>query len=284
MSVLKSIVQAVRDLPPLSASCLELMRMFDDPSASLTDMARVVERDPQLTANVLRVVNSPAFGFGHSFNAIDRAVTFMGEQRIMSLAIGMCFNDFYAEALPGYGGAAGELWSHCLFTAVAARELAPLSVAGVAPGLAYTGGMLHDIGKLVLSMLMVKKGGISLPAFEEGDVKSALELEKLIMDGDHCEVGRALAKEWRLPEALGAAIGFHHAPAGAPTQWRALAYCVHVGNLMAMQQGAGTGLDYMRYPVDADFEAFIPLDGERYDALHTAAAREYVQMTKAMAG
>jgi len=87
------------------------------------------------------------------------------------------------------------------------------------------------------------------------------------MGTDHCEVGCQLARHWKMPESLITGIEFHHNPAGAPEEFRAMAYVIHLADTLAMMQGVGTGVDDMQYKFDVDYEKYLKLDANALEGL-----------------
>jgi putative nucleotidyltransferase with HDIG domain len=140
---------------------------------------------------------------------------------------------------PGYGIGMGELWEHSVATAVAARVIA--RKLNGEDNLAFTAGLLHDIGKLVLGMFLE---GSQQSVFEKTGPSglSFLETEKLILGVDHAEIGGRLLTRWNFPDNLISAILHHHDPAQA-TPHQQLACYIHLGDLIAHCLGQAQGYE-----------------------------------------
>ena len=148
----EEIVDHVRSIPPLSQSAMRIMKIMRQAEYSLVDISHVVEFDAALTANVLKVVNAPSFGLGNPVNSVTRAVTFLGDKTVAGIALASCSPYVYDRPLNGYEAERGELWGHSLFAAIAAREISFAAKKPLSAETAYTGALVHDIGKAVLTI------------------------------------------------------------------------------------------------------------------------------------
>ena len=147
----KAILRSVSSMRPLSASATRLMTIVSDPDHSIAEIVAVVRNDAVLTGNVLRLVNSAAFGLTVRIETVERAVSYVGGNMVAGIAMGLCVPHVFHDPLEGYNSERGALWRHSLRTAIAAREIARAARQGASPPIAYTAGILHDIGKGVIS-------------------------------------------------------------------------------------------------------------------------------------
>src|SRR5262249_54904899 len=129
----------------------------------------------------------------------------------------------------GYGLGPGDLWEHSVATGVGARALAERS--GFHENVAFTAGLLHDIGKLVLSGSFVGAYAQILKETSENG-RSLLETERLLLGLDHAEAGGRILQEWNFPETLIGAVWHHHVPTENGRHQK-LASCVHIADLIA---------------------------------------------------
>ncbi len=272
----KNLVRRIRRLPPLSDTAHRLLALMRQDDYDMGEIVAVVVHDAALTANVLKVVNSPLFGVGHEVSSVERAVNLLGERMVVGIAIGSCSAQIYNHDLAGYESEPGMLWRHCLFVAIASRGAARYARS---PGLrmddVFTAGILHDIGKAVLSASMegVAKRLIALVDTKlEKDYSAA---ERRLLATDHGEAGMVLGMHWRLPDNLLAAIRRHHEPAQAEASHRQLAYAVHLGDAIAQLHGVSTGVDALQYDIDPEYERYFDLNEERLHAIFLASSLEY---------
>ncbi|TVM14546.1 HDOD domain-containing protein [Oceanidesulfovibrio indonesiensis] len=272
---LKDIVRAIKRLSPLSPSATRLLALLQSPDSDFEQVARIVEYDGALTANVLKVVNAPAFGLGHHVTSVSRAVSFLGEKMIAGIAIASCAPEVYNSELEGYAAQRGQLWQHSLLTAIASREIAGHSTRELRPEEAFTGGILHDIGKSVLSQYLAGETLTLMKAMESRAVQDFVEAERLALETDHSEAGMVLGLHWNLPEELLAVVRHHHDPGKAPEEHRALVYCVHLGDAMAQMHGVGTGADTLQYELAPETGDYFNIDEDTFQSIFMDVRLEF---------
>lgn len=280
MAVPSHILRAVRAVRPLSESATHLLQVVATDDYPIEDLLRVVEVDTALTAAVLRTVNSAAYGFDSRIDSVRRAVSYLGSRMVVGIAMRLCASELYGRELDGYAAQRGDLWRHCLRSAVGAGIIARKAGRGMDPGTAYTGGILHDLGKAVLAAALATSEAAAAYSFHDtlaGDVPEFLDVEQRLSGTDHCEVGAALARTWHLPAPLTAALEMHHHPGRAPEQYRALVYAVHLGDVLAMMAGVGTGADTLNYRLDPEYGKYVDLTPSSLQGLIIEIDDEYRQ-------
>ncbi|MBD1401588.1 HDOD domain-containing protein [Pelovirga terrestris] len=252
--------KTVSSVPMISASASRLLQITSQPDHEVMDVVNLVKTDANLTARVLKVVNSAAYGLVNQISSVDRAVSYLGQQVIVSIAIESCAGELFAKELSGYEAVGGDLWKHDLRAAIAAREVVIQSGADLSPDLAFTAGLLHDIGKALISDYLRGSAPEAVALINSHDSLDYLAAEEHLVGVDHTIAGEALAKAWQLPPELTAVIRHHHQPSQAEEAWRPLVYAVHLGDSIAMMGGFGTGSDSMRYKLDPHYADFIQIN------------------------
>ncbi len=253
------IVRDISQIKPLSPSAASLLDIASKEEHDLMDLVQIVKHDASLTAQVLKVVNSAAYGFDKEITAIDRAISFTGEDALVSLAMSEAAAMIYESDLAGYSGQKGDLWDHNLLTALGAKKVAEHAKSPLNGDVAFTCGLLHDFGKAIISGFLENTADKVIKALDSGKVADYATAEEKILGMDHCRAGFELAKHWQLPEPLPSVIRYHHEPHAAPEEYRALVYAVHLGDMLAMMSGKGTGADAMRYVLDNRYSDYIDL-------------------------
>jgi putative nucleotidyltransferase with HDIG domain len=229
-----------KDLPPVSPAALKLVSLLDQPTISNEDVVTVLKHDSVLTAKLLRACNSPVFGFEEPIASVDQAVLLMGHQQILQVVLSLTFGSAMSVAMPGYAVNAEELWRHALTTATAAEIIVSRGVnVDAEPAVAFTAGLLHDIGKLVLAQLLTEESQAAIRALVEQKQFSRAEAEKEILGADHCEAGACLLQSWRVPEEIVEAVANHHQPPLKPRP--RLSAVTHVANCIAHLAGSAPG-------------------------------------------
>lgn len=280
MSIPNEILRAVKEIRPLSQSAVKLLQLSGNPNHTADEVIRIVMLDSVLTAHILRVANSAAFSFPVEIASIQRAIPLLGEKMITGIALGISASHIYQTDLKGYDGAKGSLWWHSLRTAISSRELAPFCREELSSDLAYTAGLLHDIGKSIISFYLEQRHSELLQRLEAPESRNYLACERELLGTDHAEVGEALAARWKLPSALKAVIAKHHDPAHAPAEFMALTYTVHLGDLLSMMGGTGTGTDSLRYELDGRYKDYVKISIKDVERIALQCEDEYDKARK----
>lgn len=276
----EEIIAAIKEVPLLSPSASQLLQLSASSDHDISEVVDVVKCDAALTARVLKIVNSVAYGLVHEVTTIERAVGYLGERMVAGIALGDSASALFHKELAGYDGPKSELWNHDLRTAIASREIAKQSKQHLSPDLAFTAGILHAVGKAVLSDFLKHTAKDVLVGIDDHEVTDYLAGERELLGIDHTEAGYELAKNWELPESLQCAIRYHHRPAEAPAEYQHLVYSVHLGCIVAMMCGSQAS-DSLQYHLDQNYINFIDLTSEQlalvmlevnetFDTMHNA--------------
>ncbi len=207
---LESLIQQAQDLAPLPASAARLASLVSQPDVPLKAVVDVVALDPALTARLLRVSNSAAGGVRMPVKSARDAVVRLGNATVLALAVAGAVRRQLALKVPEFGLSEDQLWRHSVGTALAVERIA--AARGVQPPPeAFTAGLLHDLGKLVIARF-VPKEDLGRIAHEHEAGRSYFEAERAVLATDHAELGARLATKWGLPESIAHAIRYHHTP------------------------------------------------------------------------
>jgi putative nucleotidyltransferase with HDIG domain len=183
------------------------------PSASSLPNTTGIRCDNVLTAKVLRACNSAEAGLKHPVASLDQAVLLLGDSAIFRMVSVLGFGANMLRPLPGYAVEANGLWSHSLIVGLGSEYVGESGICGnFQPSLAFTAGLLHDIGKLLLTQVLTPKNRTDLRAKMAVGSLSRVEAERAVLGVDHAEVGACLLKKWLLPEVLVEAVAHHHCP------------------------------------------------------------------------
>ncbi|GBE29757.1 HDOD domain protein [bacterium BMS3Bbin04] len=278
MSVSDLIKQEIASLPMLSEVARKLLMLTADEDHSLAEVADIIEKDVYLSTNVLKLANSAGFARGHQIETVNRAVMHIGESNVMSLVIGMSTGELLHDPLAGYAQQQGSLWAFCLQEAIAAREVAKRCKIPLQPDLAYTAGMLFNIGMVVMSDHLAKESEQILKAMNDPDHGSFIEAERKITGTDRDEVGTRIAERWRLPKSIQTAIRFGHSPSEAPEELAPLVYSVHIGDILARTIGYGGGVDALSYSLDDQYHRYFDLDNTALELILLDILEEFTKI------
>ncbi|MGC8492474.1 MAG: HDOD domain-containing protein [Syntrophobacteraceae bacterium] len=267
MTVQAEILAKVQEIPPLSAGASKLVTLMGRDDHDLRETVRIIECDAALTARVLKVVNSAGFALIEPTTSIARAVSYLGEKMILGIALDACMGSILRRPLDGYEAESNALWEHNLRTAIAAREVVKFARKTISMDIAFTGGILHDIGKAVLSEFLNGSTREMILKTETGEAADFIAAERQMLGTDHCEVGFEIARLWKLAPPLPEVIRFHHTPGRAEAEVRGLVYAVHLGDIIAMLGGAGTGSDYLKYSIEPGFTDYFQIEDSDLDKI-----------------
>lgn len=246
---LEHVLKRIQALPPLPTSAMRVIALTKNPDTSVQGLVTVISQDPALAASMLRQANSSYYGYARRISSLQEAIIVLGFQATQGLAMTSAAAPFLKTPLLGYEIEQEGLWQHSMLTAMAAKRLCQnleLPLADVA----FTAGLLHDIGKIVISIYIQEVGPYISKKVSEGKL-TYVEMEEKVIGYNHATVGGMLSKHWNLPNDLVAAISYHHFPSGAENYTK-LASIIHVANGIANSLGIGGGVDSFLNPIQQD--------------------------------
>lgn len=207
------LAQATLDrVPAVAGTVMDLLRSLDDENIDAAGLAKKIGHDPVLSARVLKIVNSPFYGIAGQVASLQEAVMVLGFSSVRRLALAVSLN--HSFPLKSAGGAdPRRLWRHSFCVALCAQALARM--VRVEADMAFTAGLLHDIGRIALLSAEPERFAAALAARPRLDSLGAAERE--VFGFDHAEFGARLLARWRLPAAIVRAAECHHRPDAAPT-------------------------------------------------------------------
>ena len=237
MISIDTILADMERLPTLPLSLARIMNLADDETASMRDIEEAIRPDPALTATVLRLANSVFFGCSREITSLRQAATLPGANKLAEAATGGALARLVPKTLPGYGIDAVEFFRHSVAVAVICERMgAELDLGD--RGALFTCGLLHDVGKLLVSDHLARQPAAMRGVREERC--TFVEAEREILGLDHAEVGGAMAAEWDLPTSLCTVVRRHHEPEQV-TETAVDAIHVADGLAHAMGYGADKG-------------------------------------------
>ncbi len=214
----------------------EIQKIIEDPDSSFEDFSRVINADPNLGSQLLKLANSAYYGLSHRVDTITHALSIVGMEQLSDLVFSIVvINQF--QGIPKELMNIESFWQHSLACGVAARNLAA-AVDKTAAERFYLAGMLHDIGTLVVCKAKPELAAkIFETVHETGG--SLCEEEVKILDFDHTAMGSVLLKGWNLPSTLVEGVAYHHQPAMAKKHPE-IAAAIHVADIMAHELELGS--------------------------------------------
>ncbi len=232
--------RCVHAVLPIPQVALKVLRMIRDSYCSMQDVAEEVRQDQVISAGVIRLCNSAFTAPRTKVDSIDRALVLLGEKMLLQIVVSAALKKFFSDSGKGYALCKGGLFQHALVVAMVAEELAGFT-GKASPDIAYTAGLLHDIGKVVLDQYVAS----AYPFFYRRTQVEGIELcraETDLFGVTHPEVGARLSESWSLPENLIDTIRYHHVPEQATIQPE-LTHLVYLADLLMSRFQVGHDLE-----------------------------------------
>ncbi|MCL2705266.1 MAG: HDOD domain-containing protein [Spirochaetaceae bacterium] len=234
-----AIVENINALPQFPENILKVQNLIDDPDSDIEDIAHHISRDPALTADLLKIVNSAHYTLHKKVDDITEAVKIVGIQGIKNLLISYGTQKILGEETKDKK----ILWRHCYKTAFYAYTLAKNFRKNRNPmNDAYVGAILHDMGKIIFSSVhpdLLNK----ISSFCSKKGLPASIFENLSAGMNHAEIGALIAEKWNFPENLVNSIRYHHNPSSAPEEYRELVYIVYLANMLCELEAGNVSFD-----------------------------------------
>lgn len=236
---LHAVVDRIEKLPTLPVVVTQILSLVESPETSAVDVNRVIANDQALTAKILKLVNSPFYGFSRQISTVTQAVVILGFKTIKSLALS-------ATVFEIFGGSGQEqfdrkaFWEHSIGTGVAAQIIAKKMRYPLVEE-TFIAGIVHDLGKVVLDQFL-HQDFTAILAWRDQHRCSLREAEKAVLGVDHAAIGGWLAARWQLPVALQQGIAYHHDVARTDAR-EVLPAIIHLADLLARTRGIGSGGD-----------------------------------------
>lgn len=242
------IANSVKRLPVLPMVSAKLSQALSDEKTTPAQIEGIIQVDAALTATFLRIANSSYFATRGKIGSIRQAVVQLGRRRVMQLAVTSAFSRVMPKTIPGYGLDAATFWQHTIAVAVLSERLAK-ELGRTCGETAFTAGLLHDIGKLVIGAFLAEEMVEVTSHIRRGDAPLVV-IEREVLGTDHCQVGGTVATRWNLPDELVAVARFHHSPNEAPAgPTQELVDIVHAADLLSYIAGYGADVgELLRSP------------------------------------
>ncbi len=217
-----------RSIPPMASAAQKAFQLATDPKADARDFIEVIESDEGLSARVLKIANSVYFDRGKKSTTIEQSVVVIGINELRSLLNATTLSEIFPSRHP----ARAQLWANDLGTAIISKALAQRFLPAKVD-LAFLGGLMHDIGKLLLVQKTGEDYGKIIQAVEREGV-SFCTAEESIYPFNHTQVGQLIGERWNFSSELLSIIGMHH------HSWAEIEQRFGLRSLIAMVKTADT--------------------------------------------
>jgi HD-like signal output (HDOD) protein len=232
----EQLVSRIHELPPLPTLVTRVLDMLSDPGADIKAIETMIGKDQSLVSKLIKISNSVLYGGLHRVESLQQALTRLGAKTTRSLVVSASMQAYFFKGNPGMQTWGQMLWQHAAECGLAARRIAVAAGYDDAEK-AYVGGVLHDIGKLVL-LLVDADSYRQIQNLKKREALPDYVAEQKVIGTDHMEIGDLLMEKWRMPESAKVCVKFHHPiePGGKVHPLAAItAYADHLSHLHGTQ-------------------------------------------------
>ncbi len=255
-------LECIDSLPTLPTAFMRVSELLNDPTVTAKKLAEVIETDQAIAMKLLKIVNSPFFGFSRKIMTVQDAVVLLGfnatRNTVMTISVIRTLRD-HSSDVEDFDMSA--FWKHAITTGIVSRFLARKTQ--VDPEKAFVAGIVHDIGKIILEQYFKEEMQKVLQLVRSKKI-SFYQAELEVYKGTHCDLGSYLADKWNLPLALIEVIDMHHTPAEANEDPK-LVSVVHIANSVAKGLGYGFGPEHSENELDTYAFARLDISAENLD-------------------
>jgi len=223
-----------------------LNETINHPRSSIADIARIITEDQGLTARILRLANSPMFGYFGKVDSISRAVTIIGTQQLRDLALAAAVMGVFKD-IPEELVNMPSFWRHSIACGIIARSIAVYLRENNVERL-FVAGILHDVGQLIL-FTSVPDRARQLLEQSRHDNELFFVTERKVLGFDHAELGGALLRSWKIPANVSDPVTFHHQPQRAE-QFPLEAAIIHLADIVCQGLELGASGEWGVPPLD----------------------------------
>ena len=234
--MLEKIIMQTVDVPSIPPMAAKVLQLVSSDYSSINELESIVTQDQSFSTRILKIANSPYYGRGQSIDTISTAIIIIGFNSVKSLAMAASLKDLHRKS----GLFEQQHWEHSLGVSMAASLLAA-ETKMLMPEDVITGGLIHDVGKIVINNSMPDQYGLVIDKVYEEKIPSIVA-EDDILGFNHCNVGGLIARKWKLPRNLEVVIEYHHAEQYPPfedSSYSTLCQIVQVADAMCLHLGIG---------------------------------------------
>ncbi len=229
----KKQILSVKELPTLPEVLNEVTKMIEEDRFSQEEIAKVISKDQSLTAKILKMVNSPIYGFPRRISTVQHALVLLGLNVVKGLIISTTVFDMMTKAMKG-------MWEHSVGCATICSLIAK-EVGFENPEEFSIAGLLHDIGKVIVAVQLPDSYEKINQLVKEKDI-SYREAEEEVLGFSHSRINLWISDYWNLPLNLKEGLTYHHKPVLAK-HYPEFAHVVHIGDFLTKLFGIGFGGD-----------------------------------------
>ncbi len=243
--MIERILRSVQHVPAFPVTIRRVTELLQDENFSVLEVAKVIQLDQAITANILRMCNSAYFGIRSRIGTLNEAVMYLGKENIITAVQISGVSRFFKKAPKGYVSQANDLWTHSVSVALMSQILFKRIYDREQPVL-YTAALLHDVGKVILGEY-VEESFAKIIDLVSREGCSFLEAEERLFGINHASIGARIAERWNFPEEISTAIASHHRPDLTGDTDAISPWLIHLADQTCSMMGVGGGQDGLAY-------------------------------------
>lgn len=239
-------IENLATLPNIATEVLELMRQS---TTNMRVIARAIEKDASITAKIIKVSNSPLWGFSGRIDNVQRALVLLGLKQVTNIVIAVSLYSTFSKLKPNPYFDREKFWLHSAGTGQIARRFSKKLGLNF-HGEDFVAALIHDIGKMVLDQFFGNKF-LHILQYAQETGRKVFDVEREVLGCTHAEIGGWLLTRWNFPETIATAVQWHHAPDTAPKH-RDLAAIIHLAEVLCELWGIGFDNDIRQVRIKND--------------------------------
>ncbi|MDF1616720.1 HDOD domain-containing protein [Petrocella sp. FN5] len=254
---LEELIEKVDDIPAFPQTVINIMALLKEPKSAAVDIEREVMKDQGLTTKMLKMANSAFYSGRRQIKTVADATVLLGFDTVQSLVLASTVGKVMEKELKGYSYERNALWRQSQISAIMARAIAK-KAKYPNPDIAYTAGLLKDVGKVILDEFVHESYQEILKKISN-EVMPYVAAEEEILGFNHGQVGARIVEKWNLASELVDAIEFHHKPFQSMENIE-LVSIVHISDGLVMMMGIHEGIDTLGHEFFTDAVKILDLD------------------------
>ncbi len=274
---IESVITNIDQLPSIPEVASKVMNMVNDPNVSFKKIAEEISQDQSMTTNILKLCNSAYFSKGKEITSIDRAIVTLGLKEVKDIVILIAAKPVLDKPVIGYDLDKGDLWLQGLVVATLSKNIALLKKRKDIADIVFTGGLIHNVGKVVLALYVQNTFNDILELVESKNI-SFSNAEREIMGFDHQEVGEKILDKWKFPPVLKSIVRHYKNPDDAPAEFVTEVSIVHIAHNISLMAGIGIGSDGLYHEFKDSAVKKLALSGEEIETLFSKVPNTIQQL------
>lgn len=256
----EALLSSVNNLPSIPIIINEVNRIIEDPGASATKLAKIINKDQAMVTKILSLANSPLYGIPRRVSTIDFAIIILGFNHIKNIIIALSMIDAF-KSVKGEKFDQQKYWLHSLMVATLSKRIAD-DLGHRTGGEVFTAGLLHDLG-IPIIFKYFNNDYIEITGIADETGNSVFETESLILGLTHVQIGRFLIDKWNLPVGLANSVQYHHEPGKCPTD-PIVPAIIHLADIITQKFEKGDFYWDKNLPIDKSVIDILKFGNEEY--------------------